>query len=80
MSSLTCIIIPLHAKVVTKVMDPTSTPSHCRRSSDNDCCIPSFIDVEAKKCIVHVKDKEEEGMETIGVVRELLCTVPHWLH
>ena len=58
MSLPTCIIIPLHAKVV----DPTSTPSHDSRSSSHDRCHLLFIDVEAKECIEHVSDKEE-GIE-----------------
>ena len=49
----------LHAKVVTKVVDPISTRSHCSRSSIYDHCIPPFIDVDAEECIEHVKDKEE---------------------
>ena len=57
----TCIIIPLHAKVVTKVVNPTSTPSHCSRLSCYDRCIMAFVN--AKGCIEHVSDKEEEIME-----------------
>ena len=56
-------IIPLHAKVVTKVVDPTSTPSHYKRLSGYDCHILPFVDVEAKECIEYVIEKEEEGME-----------------
>ena len=46
MSPPTCIIIPLHAKVVRKVVDPTSTPSNCSSSLGYDCHILSFVDVE----------------------------------
>ena len=63
MSPPTCIIIPLHAKAVRKVVNPTSTSSHCSRSSYHDLCILPFVDVEAKKCIERVSDKEEEGMD-----------------
>ena len=55
--------IPLHAKAVTKVVNPTSTSSHYNRSSDYDIHILSFVIVEAKECIEHVSDKEEEGMD-----------------
>ena len=58
MSLPTSKIIPLLAKVV----DPTSTPSHCSKSLGYDCRIMPFIDVEAKECIEHVSDREE-GME-----------------
>ena len=58
----TCIIIPVHAKAITKVVNPTSTPSHSRRSSGYNRCILPSIDVEARECIEHVRDKEE-GME-----------------
>ena len=48
-----CIILPLHAKVVTKV---GMQPQHHR--------ILPFVDVMTKKCIELVSDKdEEEGME-----------------
>ena len=43
-------------------MDPISTRSHCSRSSIYDHCIPASVDVDAKECIEHVKDKEE-GMD-----------------
>ena len=78
----TCIIIPLHAKVVTKVVDPTSTPSPYNRSSCSDCHILPFVDIKVKESIEHVSDKEEgEGMEDDkGIITELLCMVPHWLH
>jgi len=63
MSPPTYIIIPLHSKVV----DPTSTPSHCSRSSSYDCRILPLLDVmakaKAKGCIEHFSDQEEEGME-----------------
>ena len=59
----TCIIDPLHAKAVTKVVDPTSTPSHCSRLLGYDHRIMPFINVEAKECIEYVSDKEEEGLE-----------------
>ena len=63
-SPSTCITIRLHAKAVTKVMDPTSTPPHCTRSLGYDCHILPFVDVKVKECIEHVNDKEEEkGME-----------------
>ena len=42
----TCIIIPLHAKALTKVVGPTSTPSHCSRLSGYDRHILPFVDVE----------------------------------
>ena len=54
---------PLCAKAVTKVVGPTSTPSHCSRSLGYDHCILPFVDVEAKECIEHVSDKEEEEEE-----------------
>ena len=63
MSLPNCIINPLHAKAVTKVVNPTSTPSHCSRLLGYDHRILPFVDVEAKECIEHVSDKEEEGME-----------------
>ena len=53
MSFPTCIMFPLHAKAMTKIVSPTSTPSYYSRSSSYDCCILPFIDDEAK----------EEGME-----------------
>ena len=49
--------------MVTKVVDPTSTPSHYKRLSGYDCHILPFVDVEAKECIEYVIEKEEEGME-----------------
>ena len=58
-SSPTCIIIPLHAKLVTKVVDPTTTPSHHSRLCHE--FLP-FVDVEMKEGIKHVSDREE-GME-----------------
>ena len=58
----TCIIIPLHAKAVTEVVDPTSIASHCSRLLGYDHHILPFVDVEAKECIEHVSDKEK-GME-----------------
>ena len=36
---------------------------HCSRLLDYDCCILPFVNVVAKKCIEHVSDKEDEGME-----------------
>ena len=54
---------PPYAKVVWKVVGPTSTPSHYSRSLGYDRCILPFIDVEAKECIEHVSDKKEKGME-----------------
>ena len=62
MSPPTCIIIPLHAKAVTKVVDTTSTPSHFSRSLGYDYCILPFIDDKAKECIKQVSDKKV-GME-----------------
>ena len=59
MSLSTCIIIITHANVVTRVVYPTSTPSHCSRSSSYERHILSFVDVEAKEFIKHVSDKEE---------------------
>ena len=58
MSPSSCIITPLRAKVVTKVVDPTSTSSHYSRSSGYDCHILSFVDAEVKECFEHVCDKE----------------------
>ena len=65
-SPIPCITISLHAKVVTKAVDPTSTPSHYSRSSGYDHRVMPFLDVEAKKCIEHVSDKEE-GMNNDSV-------------
>ena len=59
MSFPTCIIIPLHAKVVTKDVDLTSTSSHYSRLLGYDHCILPFVSVEAKECIEYVGDKEE---------------------
>ena len=56
-------IIPLHAKAVTKVVDPTSFSSHFKRSSGYDCRILPFVDVHAKEYIEYVTDKEEEEIE-----------------
>ena len=50
MSPPNCIIIPLRVKTVTKVVDPTTTPSHSSTLSDFDCYILSFIDVK-HRCI-----------------------------
>jgi hypothetical protein len=63
MSPLTCIIIPSYTKAVTKVVDPTSPPSHYSRLSSNVCRILPFVDVEAKECFEHVSDKDNEEME-----------------
>lgn len=60
---LNCIILPLHAHAVTKVVAATSTPSHCSNSTGHDCHILPFIDIEAEDYIEHVIDKEEEGTE-----------------
>ena len=58
------IILPLHAKAVTKVVATISTPSHHSNSLGNDHHIMPFVDVEVEECIEHVSDKkEEEGME-----------------
>ena len=76
MSPSTCIIIPLHAKIVAKGMDPTSILSHYSKSLGYDCCAMPFVDVKVKESIEHVSDKEE-GIKTIGVVIELICMVPH---
>ena len=59
MSPPTCIIIPLNAMAVTKVMDPTSTPSHFSTSLAYDLRIVPFVDVKATDCIEHVSDQEE---------------------
>ena len=50
MSPPTCRIIPLHAKAATKVVDPTSTPSHHSRSLSYDRRTMPFIDVERGVC------------------------------
>ena len=64
MSPPTCIIIPLHTKAITKLVDPTSTPSHYSRLSCYDHRIMPFIDDEMKEGIEHVSDKvSENGME-----------------
>ena len=63
MSPLTCIIIPLHAKVGAKVVDPTSIPSHYSMSMGYNHRILPLLDVEVEEFIEHVNDKEEEGME-----------------
>lgn len=65
MSPPTCMVIPLYAKAVTKVVNPTFPPSHCSTLSSNVCCILPFVDVEAHECFEHVSDKENEGMEYI---------------
>ena len=54
-------IIPLHAKVDTKVMDPTSTPSHYSRSLGYNRRILPFMNVEVKEGIAYVNDNEEEA-------------------
>ena len=59
----TSTIIPSYAKAVTKVVDPTSTPSRYGRSLGYDRFILSFVDGEMKEGIEHVSDKGEEGME-----------------
>ena len=66
-SPSTCIIIQLHGKVVTKVVNPTSTRSHCSWLSGYDCRIMPFVDVEGQECIEHVSDKEVESMENDGM-------------
>ena len=76
MSLPICIIIPLHANVVTKVVDTTSTPSHHSRQSSYDHRILPSVDVEVEECIKHVSDKKEkEGMKTIGIFTEVPCMV-----
>ena len=60
MSPPTCIIIPLHAKLVTKVVDSTLTTSHHSRSSGYDRGVLPFVDVKVKEGIEHVSDKEGE--------------------
>jgi hypothetical protein len=59
MSPPTCITIPLNAKAITKVMDPTSTPSPCSTSLGYDLRTMPFVDVKAKECIEYVSDQEE---------------------
>ena len=60
----TCIIITLHAKVATKVMNPTLTPARYSSSPGYDCHILTFVDVKVKEGIPHVSAKEEEeGMK-----------------
>lgn len=75
MSILVCKIIPSHAKLVTRILNPTSTPSHHSQLSSYDRCIMPFVDVEAKECIEHISDKGENK----GAIRVLLYMVPHWL-
>ena len=58
MSPPTCIITPLHAKVVTKIVDPTSTPSHYSRSLSYNRHILPFMNDKAKECIKRVSDKK----------------------
>lgn len=50
-----CITIPLHAKV-TKVVDPSSTSSHCIMSLAYDPRIMLFVDVDAKDIVIGSKD------------------------
>ena len=59
MSPPTHMIIPITVNLVTKVVDPTSTPSHYNRSSCYDRHTLPFLDVELKECIEHLSDKEE---------------------
>ena len=59
MSPPNCISIPLHAKAVTKVVDPIPTPSHCSKLFGYDRRILRFLDVKAKECTEHVIDKQE---------------------
>jgi hypothetical protein len=75
MSPPTCIIIPLHAKVVTKVVDPTLTPLYHSRSSGNNHHILPFIDVSVLNMLVAKRQKRE--WKSILVVMELLCMVSH---
>lgn len=53
-------LFPSHAISVTKVLNFTSTSPHCSWSLSYNSCIMPFIGVEAKECIEHVGDKEEE--------------------
>ena len=55
-----CIILPLHAKVVIKVVVATSPPSHHNNSSSYDCHILPFVDVKGEECIEHASDNEDE--------------------
>ena len=64
MSPPICIIISLHVKAITKILDPTSTTSPCSKSLNYDRRIMSFVDVKTKECIEYISDKkEEEGMK-----------------
>ena len=58
MSPPTCIIIPLHAKVVKGCGSNLNTIT--LRHSGYDHHIMPFVYVEVKECIEHVGDKEEE--------------------
>ena len=65
--------LPL-AKAVTKVVDPTSTPSHYRRLYGYDCRIMLFVNVKGKEGTEHVNDKEKEGMkDDKGSYRASMC-------
>lgn len=80
MSPSTCIIIPSNAKPITKALNPTSTPSHCSWSSSCNHCILLFLDVQAKECIEHASDKEEEieddrGSYGVSMHRTTITTV-----
>ena len=55
--------LPFHVKAITKVVDLTSTPSHCGRLLAYDYHIMPFVDVKVKECIKHVSDKEEDGVD-----------------
>ena len=60
MSPPNCIIVPLQSKVV----DPTSTPSHYNKLSGYNHHILPFVDVMVKEGVEHVSHKEEEeGMK-----------------
>jgi hypothetical protein len=51
---------PLRIKMVTKVVDPTSTTSYCGRLSGYDSCIYSFANLEVRKNIGHISDNGKE--------------------
>ena len=54
--------------------------SHCSRLLGYDCCILPFVDVEVNKGTETCQWYRGREWKTIGIIMELLCMIPHWLH
>ena len=71
----TCIIIPLHTKAITKVVDPTS-----HHHIVVGCQVMFIASCQRSVLNMLVTKRRRREWKTMGIVTEFLCMVPHWLH